>query len=268
MKKEKTNCGKGSFSRAFAGILIAYIIYFVACFLLIWAYAVDMRGEKNAVINWIVSALLVLIIFLYTYGWLGFWQVEMMESRNIIVRIFGKICGYIGFVLRPYPLLAFGPNKKKIFVFFVSLPIAVFGGVFIVLGATKAQILPVPANWKEGWSIFYFILGGVSLFNALQGLLTKKCPNCGCLMSKIDYDFLDYSSEKYSREYSQNVGYVTDGKGNSVDVYQNYSVEHSGSVSKQAKTFTCPRCGTQKQGRAFVIHEMSLDDPRNSLTHH
>lgn len=270
MKKEVKYSGKGSFGRALAGILVAYAIYAVVCLLFFWAYSEQISGNKDAVPNWIVTVLLCLILFLYSYGWLGFWQANLMEARNIVVRIVGKICAYIGFIFRPYPLLAFGPNKKKYFTLFVSLPLAILGIVFIVMAVLGVKIdLPVSSEQATGnSSVLFYILGAVSLINALLALLTKKCPNCGCLMGKIDSEYLDSSTEYYNREYSQNIGYVSDGKGNTVDVYQNYDVQHKGSKNTYAKTFTCMRCGTKKQGRAYTVHEMDLDDPRNSLTHH
>ena len=51
MKKETKYSGKGSLRRALAGILIAYAIYIVICFLMIWAYAEQINGGKNIIPN-------------------------------------------------------------------------------------------------------------------------------------------------------------------------------------------------------------------------
>ncbi len=271
MKKKNEYSGKGSLRRALAGILVAYAIYIVICLLMFWAYAEQINGGKNIVPNWIVTVLICLILFLFSYGWLGLWQMDLMEARNVVIRVIGKVCAYIGFIFRPYPLLVFGPNKKKYFVMFVSLPLAIVGIVFIILGVLGVKINLLnfsPEKTAGSPSVLFYILGAVSLINALLGLLTKKCPHCGCLMGKIESDYLDISTEYYNKEYSKNVGYITDGKGNNVDVYQKYDVQHKGSKTTYAKTFTCMRCGTKRQGRAYSVHEMDLDDPRNGLTHH
>lgn len=252
---------KGSWFRAVLGIFIAYLIFaLIGLFSFLIQYCI-LLASSEAILAWILFPVINIILLLYSYGWLGVWLISMEESRSAVLRIIGKVFGVIGFFLRPYPLMAFGANKKQYFVLFVALPFAGIGIASIILGATGTQILPLPDG---NWSAAYITFGVFALLNSLFAFLTKKCPNCGCLMGKIDYDYLSSNRETYTRQYSRTVGSVSDGDGNSVDINALYDVEHEGRSTTQVKTFTCSNCGTKRQGRTMTIHEMSTDDIRRN----
>ncbi len=262
--KEKTKV-KGCWWRAVLGILIAYLVFAVTCALMFAAWEYDMGGLiTESVVTWIIFTLLSIIVLLYCYGWLGHWLADMeRERRSKFVRIIGKVLGGIGYLLFPYPLMVYGPNKKSIFMLVFALPLVVFGIVAIILGAIGTQILQTPSNWSGDWSGYYIIVGVLALLNALFAFLTKKCPKCGCLMSKISYETLSFDSEIYTRQYSREIGSVSYGNGESATVYGLYDAEHEGYVKTSAKTFTCKNCGTIKQKRARTHHYMSHDDLHN-----
>lgn len=245
---------KSCWWRAILGILIAYIFFAITGGLMFAAWRLQM------IATWVGLSVVSLIVLIYAYGWLGHCLTNMDKERNVILRIIGKLFGGIGLFIWPFPLMAYGKNKKSIFLYSFSVPLTLFGIVAIILGALRIQILQLPADLSG----FYIAVGVVAIVNALFALSTKKCPRCGCLMGKIDYDTLSFEEEAYSREYSRKAGYVSDGNGNTYDVYEKYDAIHMGYADTCAKTFTCPNCGLKKQKRARTIHSMSNDDPRRN----
>lgn len=262
MKKTKTVAKKTSWFRVILGTLVAYAVNILIGFLIFMAQGWGIVNASEAILAWIFFPLLSIILLLYNYGWLGMWLIEMEDSRSAILRIIGKTLGALGYILHPYPLWAFGANKKYLFNIFVTFPLAAFGIVLIILGAVGTNVLPLPAELSGDWSSFYYIYGVFTLFNALFAFLTKKCPNCGCLMSKISYETKSYGAETYTQQYSRKIGSVSDQYGNTADVNELYDVEREGHANTVVKTFTCKNCGSLRQGRATTIHTMSMDDHR------
>lgn len=259
MKKTNTTQAKTSWGRVILGALVAYIVFFLIGFLLFLAQNFSITRPDEATLAWILFPLLGFIVLMYSYGVLGLWLFEFEAARNVIVRWAGKILAIVGFFLRPFPIKVFGANKKYLFNLFIVLPLVILGIVCIVLGATGTSIFSTDGDWTT----FYYVLGSFAIFNALLALRLKKCPNCGCLMTEIDYATLSYSKEVYTKQYSRNVGYISDGKGNTADVHEIYNVNHEGHANKVAKTFTCKNCGAKRQGRGHTVHEMSTDDYLN-----
>lgn len=264
MKETTNEKSKASVFRIILGTLVSYMIFALVGFFIFLAQGKSVTGSPDAVLAWILFPLLSVLILLYSYGWLGMWLSEMEWERNALFRIIGKIFGGLGFLLHPFPLMAFGANKKFLFNLLVALPLAVIGIVLIIFGMVGVNIFTLPVELSGNWSAFYYVLGIFALLNALFAFLAKKCPQCGCLMSKIGYDTLSYESEFYTQQYSRKVGSITDQYGNSADVNELYDIAREGHANKVAKTFTCKRCGTKKQGKARTIHTMSASDHRRN----
>lgn len=264
MKQTKTSKKKTSWGRVILGTFVAYSVFALIGFFMFMANGWGIVNPGESILAWFLFPLLSLVALLYAYGWIGHWLAEMEGERNFLFRWIGKIFGGLGYLLWSFPLMAFGANKKYLFVLLVALPLTVLGVVSIIFGIVGVNVFSLPLELKGNWSPFYYALGVFALLNALFVLFTKKCPNCGCLMSKIGYDSLSFETDIYTREYSRTIGTISDGKGNYADVNEVYDVAHEGYANTVAKTFTCKNCNTKKQGRAHTIHTMSYDDLRRS----
>lgn len=262
MPKERQNT---SVARILLGSVVFYLIFIIIEFLIFWAYAYALaNGAVMALPNSILTAVISLLLILYMYGFLGLWLHEMGAgangsggSRNPILRVLGSILGFIGFFLRPFPIMAYGANKKKYLYFTVAIPLAALAVAAIVLGAIGYRI---PVDIQGSWSAFFYLSAANALLNVLCLFTIKKCPNCKCVMSKFDYDYVSLKEQAYTKQRSERVGTIDFGEYGTAGVYENYNVQHVGTRVTYAKTYECLHCGTKRQGRTHSFNERASDD--------
>lgn len=213
-------------------------------------------------ILWLISAILVLsangfltffailffvFIYLFLFGVLGDWllTLDIYGAINPILLIFGKIFGYIGFILRPYPILIYGANKKWGLNVFLIVPI-----LLICLLCIFALIGIIPdLNFGNEGAIKIIIISLIFVLFTFFGV--KKCPDCKCVMSDIDFESIEFGKTKYYQKENENIGYLKDSNGDKVDVYCNVEYERDGMQNKFAKIYTCKKCGAVKYGIKF-----------------
>lgn len=185
----------------------------------------------------ILSMAFQIILYLFLFGVVGFWllSLDILGAINPILLFFSKIIGYVGFFIRPFPILLYGGNKKWV------LNVLVIFGVIPGFQIGDKQFGKVNAILTIFISLIYilFVLG------------IKKCPKCKCVMSEIDFDSVDISKTKYYRNEEEKVAQVKDSDGNKIDVCRNVTYEYDGIQNKFAKSCTCKRCGIVKYGLKF-----------------
>lgn len=261
--------GHGSVGRIILGTFFIYFVFMIIEGLFFWAYeySITEADNNNVLPNWIITVLVSVLLFLYNYGLFGFWFMDFGANtnqgggaRNPIKRIFGLIFGTIGFVLRPYPIMIYGANKKKYLYFTAVIPLAVIGAALIFIGLFAPNLIQFYQEMQGDWSTFYYISAAVAFVNALLVLSIKKCPKCNCVMTDIDYDTLGYQQEDYTREMSRQVGSISYGDGTSASVYQHYDEQFEGYRETYAKTYTCLNCGTKKQGKKKSVSLRASND--------
>lgn len=241
MEKSTYKVNQGGKWRIPFGILLFLAIWFASVLLII-------VSEGYVAIP---VGIILLILFLFLFGVLGWWLLEfdILGAINPLLLFFGKICGYVGFFIRPFPILLYGANKKWILNVCILIPMAI---VCLLCALISFNILP---SFNVGYINFNKICALktaiVSIIFSLFVLGIKKCPACKCIMSKIEFDSVDFSKTKYYTSRSENIGYMRDTNGNTVDVYQNVINEHNGMRNKFAKTYTCKNCGSVKYGIKF-----------------
>lgn len=245
--------GHGSAARILFGILFMYFLYFIMILPPLLATFVLATDPSTLTLCCVIPALIGIILLLFNYAFLGEWQLHfdlgVYDSRNPIKRVFSSVCGFIGSLIRPFPIKIYGANKKKYLLFAVVLPLAVIGVGCIVAGGIT------------GYMAFFLYSGIIAVVHALFVLSIKKCPKCGCVMSgKIDYETLSSHAENYTKERSREVGSIDLGEAGSATVYEHYDVEYQGQRVFYAKIFSCLNCGATRQGRKFFVSERALDD--------
>lgn len=251
MTKEKKEKAKGVWRIPF-GILLFWILWFATAALAAFA------GVVGVIID--------VILYLFLFGIVGAWMLGflVMGVVNPVVKFFAGLFGGIGFFIRPYAIMLYGSHKKWILNVFVAIPTFIIA----VLCFVAAALLPafVAAQMPEAaentnkvvgmWSTMIFVcVGIVSLIYGVLVLLIKKCPECKCVMSKIELE-TDVNVSKKTKYYTkgqENVGTLSDGRGNSVDVYANVTYEHDGYDDCEVKTYTCDNCGNTEYGMKFHI---------------
>lgn len=260
-KNEKKRIGKW---RIALGTFVTLLVFCLAAFLIFWAYVVSLTENGTAIPNWILTFVIIVILYLYMYGILGAWLNELSSSPKKFIKIIGNVLGYIGIILRPFPIIAYGSNKKSTLLLTAGLPLLIIGITSIILGVAFPEVcnlIPLPDGAKSGtWELLFIIIGILALVNTLFVLSVKKCPNCKCVMCEIDFKLTGSKTESYSRDFSEQIGYISDGNGHSADVYQNYSVGYEGNRVTHTKTYTCHNCGTQVNGKSFSVLQADNDD--------
>lgn len=262
MEKEKQKGGAG---KAFLGIFLIYVIYVVSS-AIVGGLVADLENHGSEIVSTLViSSLIIAILLLYEYGILGMWLAEFGDygtggSRSPALRGIGKVFGTIGFFLRPFPIIVYGANKKKYLYFTVVIPLLIFGIVCVLFGMRASNILFFQT--RETFSSYLYFLAATAWANALLVLTIKKCPNCKCVMSEIDYDYLSIQQEQYTRDHSEELGSVKLENGESATVYGTYRQQYTGNHLTYAKTYTCLNCGTRKQGAKFSVSERDVRDNR------
>lgn len=216
-----------------SGTIVAWVIMALSAFLICWAYDAMLSGNKSWLINWVFTGLIVLVLNIYSYGILGLWMMEFdFFAVNRLLVIIGKITGYIGFVLRPFVLLAYGSNKKWILILTTAVPWIIGGVILIILNPFGGFGLPI---------------GIVSIASSLFVFGIKKCKNCKCVMCRIDLDEVKRDDSEYQVKHIDQVGYIED-VGN---LYAKYTTNEKGYKIRYAKSYTCDNCGNVKYGIKF-----------------
>lgn len=198
----------------------------------------------------IPAVIVLIILYLFLFGKLGWWLLDfdVLGAINPFLLYFGKICGYIGFFIRPFPILLYGANKKWILNVFIVIPIAIIILLSILI---VFDILPSFNMDNAYYKVDAIKTAVISIVYALFMLGIKKCPACKCVMSEIDFDSVEFNKTKYYQSASENIGYIKDADGNTADVYRNVIYEHDGVQNKFATAYTCKKCGTVKYGIKF-----------------
>lgn len=266
-KTKEKKSGNGSIGRIILGTLLIYLIFAIVEILFFWAFSISVAGKSDAAINWAITVIISLLLLSYSYGFLGVWLIEFGAgasgaggARNPVKRVLGSVFGSIGFILRPFPIMAYGANKKKYLYYTAIIPLVLFGIVSLFIGIFSPNLIEFSREYVGNWSTIYYLTTAVAFLNALLVLSIKKCPKCKCVMSDIDYETVSFNKENYTRERSRQVGTVSYGNGQSADVYEHYNAQYEGYRSTYAKTYTCLNCGTQKQGRKFAVSERDIND--------
>lgn len=222
------------------GILVNWLI--LALFASAPVLAIELAHSLGATI---FLSVLIFILYLYLYGILGFWISDLIFSVNRVISKIGDILGIIGFVIRPFPILAYGNNKKSILLLSTTIPMTVLGVLFI-LSACVFHIFDLQY-------ISQIYIGVLCLVNALFILNIKKCKKCGRIITNIDTSIESTEKIEYYTKQSRKIGKITDKYGNSADVDMYYYKAHDGSHDVNVKTFTCDNCGTIRYGIKFSV---------------
>ncbi len=249
MTKEKKEKTKGVWRIPF-GILLFWILWFATAAL--------------AAFTGVVGVIIDVFLYLFLFGIVGEWMLDfvVLEVVNPVAKFFCNFFGYIGFFIRPYAIMLYGSHKKWILNVFVAIPMFIiaalcFAAVALLPAIVAAQIPEEVESTNRVigmWSTMILVcVGVVSLIYGVLVLLIKKCPECKCVMSKIELH-TNYSAAKKTTYYTkgqENVGTLSDGRGNSVDVYANVTYEHDGYENDHVKTYTCDNCGNTEYGMKF-----------------
>ena len=117
---------KSSVCRMLFGILVNWFV--LALLAGIPALILEFSDSYGGVI---IVSIIDLVLYLYLYGILGAWLDELSYSISSVTSKIGSVFGIIGMFLRPFPILAYGNNKKYILVLTTTLPMIALGIVFI-----------------------------------------------------------------------------------------------------------------------------------------
>lgn len=194
----KRSNGKSDFRpnyvRMVFGILMGFSVMAVPIVLWALGYIFYSRAPLGDGGRWVEIILMVVLYILaavflfYAYGWMHRSFIAYSEHLNTFVRIFGKIAGGIGYIFRPFVLMAYGANKKWLFTLTVGVPCLVLGTVFLL---NYLDILAFDAvldfgNVTMTLKEFTLPLTIVCYLNAALSLFTKRCNKCGCMMTEIE----------------------------------------------------------------------------------
>lgn len=170
----------------------------------------------------------------YFYGWMHKTLIVFADHENAMTRFFGKIGGGIGYVLQPIVLIFYGANKKWLYFFIVGLPCLLGGAAFmlnyfdIITFDAHFPLFTFEVSLHES-SLFFAI---ALLLNGLLALCTKRCPDCGAMLTEIEHSIDKIDHTKYARY---------DG----VDFY--------GDKAVIGKYYVCTNCGYVKKGIGFEV---------------
>lgn len=248
---------KPSIVRAILGAVVSWAFFAICAFLMLWAYVIGLTDNSTVIPNWILTVVLVLLIYLFVYGVLGSWLSDMALAKNKLVRIVGNIFGFIGLILRPYVLKAFGANKKWLFLLLTGLPILIIGILGLVEFTTGSilSFVELPKKAHGTMSRYGLCIMILAIVHCLFVLTVKKCPNCKCIMTEIDTDERGYQSEIYTRDFSERIGLV-DG----TDVNLIYQREFEGDRETISKIYRCRNCGCERVGKGVSFLKKAPDD--------
>ncbi len=212
------------------------------------------------ILVWVGVGLGIAVLCLYGFGILGNFLSELNDHPQLYVRIIGIIFGGIGFIVRPYPAMIYGGNKKKILHFTTTIPFAVIGVAIILLSLLYPVYLNYIPTFDAGYKTVATVFGAVCLVHALLILLLPKCPKCKCLMTEIDYLPMSEQQINYGRRREEYAGRASI-SGTGVDVYRDVWDTYTGDQTTYAKVYTCKNCGEDKYGMKFsAFHADSHDE--------
>lgn len=240
MENNTTEISAKSIAIMVLGILLNWFILGVFI-----AFPVTLLELNNDISAIIICSIVDFILYLYLYGILGGWLDDLFFSTSSIISKIGDILGMIGFIIKPFPIIAYGNNKKYILNIFTALPMSILGTIFIL----SAAVFPI----FEMSLISHYFAAALCFISALLILKIKKCKNCGRVLTEIDSEKTSTEKIKYYTKHSQKVGYVSDGNGNSSDINMYYLREHDGNHNVNVKTFSCNHCGTKRYGFQYGL---------------
>lgn len=218
--------------RLILGVIVGYLVPCIA--LLISVLALGFNQGAFGMPRWINVILMVITLLIaftalfYFYGWLHRSMYVLKESHSIWTRIFGHFIGGIGFILHPIVLYAYGPNKKWLYFFIVGLPsliitalsLLVYFGVIPLTGAFNLGKVEIDLQKCSLYVAIAFFL------NFGFAILTRRCPNCGCMMTRIEHGIKDIQWQAYDRYDGIDVN------GDNVSIGKYYICEHCRMIKK------------------------------------
>lgn len=213
------------------------------------------------ILVWAGIGLGVLILSAYGFGYAGSFIYELADHPEKKYRIPGMIFGGIGFIVRPFPVMMYGGNKKWIMLLTVALPFFIIGVLGMLFGLLFPAVLNETFGLPEKYNLLVVICGGLSLFHALLALCLPKCPECKCVMSEIDYDEVDSKYVGYGRRREEYAGRASV-NGSGVDVYHDVWDNYVGEETTYVKVYTCKNCGAEKHGMKFSAFHADKNDEK------
>lgn len=233
---------KPGYVRMVIGILFGLVILpCVSLALCVVSYSFYFNGtETFKWLAWVVivlSTLLAVVIPFYAYGWLHWSFIAFTAHANVMYRIFGKIVGGIGYVLRPLVLLIYGANKKWIYALAIAIPSVICGTVFLlnILDVFHFDYLIKLNEATVSLRKMSLPIVVVCYLNAFLALLTRRCKVCGCMMTVIESTLSDRQLEDHGGYYD------------SRDMSEHYNV---------GKYYVCDHCGNIQKGIGFSVQTL------------
>ena len=248
-RREKSNKGTGSAPdfrpnvvRIVFGIIVGFLCPLITLIILMLGNSiVGFFFFTDPVSNgmpmfWKVIVFILFLIpaslfMFYAYGWLHKVFYLYRGAAMWYARIPGKIVGALGYIIPAYVLLIWGKNKKWLYFFCVGIPSLLIGALFML---NHYDVIPFDFKFRifDSWIIslhrYSMPIAIAFLLNAFLALCTKRCPNCGCMMTEIVHELIGIQHQEYAEDsYGDNV--------------------------KIGKYYVCANCNYVKKGIGFEV---------------
>ena len=237
-KKQRDHDFRPNIVRIIFGTIVGYLVPAIAVLLVVMAGA--FYHEYITTTRWLDYIIIFFLLLValatpfYFYGWLHYTLVLCAGSASKLSRVFGYIFGGIGYVFQPIVLLMWGKNKKWLYFFLVGIP-CLAGSVVFLLNYFDVLAFDAVIDFSGmpvGLHAYSMPLAIALFLNGFLALFTKRCKNCGCMMTEISHDIssVDYTRFEKSGDY-----------------------ERYGDKVSIGKYYICKHCGFVKKGIGFAV---------------
>ena len=222
--------------RIILGVIAGYFVPLFSLFFVKVAtsfYLITQQGRWDFWILVVIFYTIAISAPFYFYGWLHKTLWLFKGSEDWWARWMGRIFGGIGYVLQPIVLLLYGHNKKWLYFILVGIPSLIVGGAALL---DYLNIMAFPLFQTSTDDVTFHMISlqvAIAFFlNTLLAICTKRCPECGAMMTRIEHSLDGKSYTKYARY-------------DDVDFY--------GDNLEIGKYYVCTNCYHVKKGIGFSV---------------